>query len=195
MNYQEVIDNIRNLGFSDVEEMSEFGDIVPNAINRAISEININVAPIRERYEFSVDETDNGMLYITMTDIDDGFLEFVDNPVVYEEDGQEVYRPFSSYHIETEDTIVIDADGCKGSFRIFYKVAHETFTGSDRQLKEDVPLPLKVHHLVPLIAAYYVWLEDEPAKAAQYYNLYEQRKEDYIEQSSKPKGTIQPGGI
>ena len=195
MNYQEVIDNIRNLGFSDVEEMSEFGDIVPNAINRAISEININVAPIRERYEFSVDETDNGMLYITMTDIDDGFLEFVDNPVVYEEDGQEVYRPFSSYQIETEDTIVIDADDCKGSFRIFYKVAHETFTGSDRQLKEDVPLPLKVHHLVPLIAAYYVWLEDEPAKAAQYYNLYEQRKEDYIEQSSKPKGTIQPGGI
>lgn len=195
MNYQECIDNIRDLGFSDDEEMAEFGELVPNAINRAITEINLNVAPIRERYEFSVDDTDTGIMYITMTDIDDGFLEFVDNPVVYEEDGKDVYTQFSNYQIETEDTIVIDADDCKGSFRIFYKVAHEKFTGADRQLKEEMPLPLKAHHLVPMIAAYYVWMEDEPAKAAQYYNLYEQRKEDYIEQASKPKGTFWTGGI
>lgn len=195
MNYQQCIDNIRDLGFSDDSEMQEFGELVPNSINRAITEINLNVAPIIERYEFSVDDTDTGYIYTTMTDIDDGFLEFVDNPVTYEENGTETYKRFSDYDIEAEDTIVVNADDLNGSFRVFYKVAHETFTGTERQLREDLPLPLKVHHLVPLIAAYYVWMEDEPAKAAQYYNLYEQRKEDYIEQSTKPKGTIWAGGI
>lgn len=195
MNYQECIDNIRDLGFSDDDEMEEFGELVPNSINRAITEINLNVAPIIERYELTVDDTDTGYMYVTMTDVDENFLEFADNPVTFEENGKEVYKRFTDYDIEAEDTIVINTDDVKGSFRIFYKAAHETFTGAERELREELPLPLKAHHLVPLIASYYVWMEDEPAKAAQYYNLYEQRKNDYIEQATKPKGTFWPGGI
>lgn len=197
MNYQECIDNIRSLGFADESEMEEFAEsgVLYDSINRAITEINLNVAPIIERYEFSVDEDDTGVIYTTMSDIDDAFLEFTENPVTYEEDGEEVYKRFADYEIEAEDTLVVDTDDLNGSFRVFYKVAHETFTGADRQLREDLPLPLRVHHLVPLIAGYYVWMEDEPAKAAQYYNLYEQRRDEYIEQSSKPKGRILTGGI
>ncbi len=227
MIYQELINNIRDLGFSDDAEMEEFGELVPNNINRAITEINLEVAPIIERYEFDlkgdtvdsngqiVQKGDTGYLYITMPDIDENFLDFADTPVHYsqsylkkEKNDQGVweeklietplYTRFNDYEIEANDTIVINVDGLKlannqtYSFRVFYKVLHTPFDGS--QLDTRLPLPLKVHHLVPLLASYYIWLEDEPTKAAQYYNLYEQAKAD-LTINAKPRMRVLSGGI
>ena len=195
MTYQELLNNIRDLGFSDDEELQDFGDLVPEAIDRAITEIGLNVAPQIERYEFSIDDTDTGMLYITMTDVDDLFLSFADTPVLFEKDGEEIYRKFSDYEIETEDTIVIDSENCKGSFRIFYKVDHERFTGTEAQLREDLPLPRRAHHLVPLLASYYVWLDDDVQKAIYYYNQYETFSNQLIADDEKPKGRFVGRGI
>lgn len=195
MNYQEVIKNIRDLGFSDDSEMEEFGELVPNSINRAITELNLSIAPIIEKYEFDIGAEDGGYVYITMPDIDENFLDFSDTPVLFEQNGSALYSKFSDYEIESNDTVVINADEYKGSFRIFYKVAHETFTGE--QLSTEVPLPLKAHHLVPLLAAYYVWLEDEPTKAAQYFNAYEQKAQEVLanSQSSHIRVRVLSGGI
>lgn len=229
MNYQEVINNIRDLGFSDDSEMEEFGELVPNSINRAITEINLSFAPIIERYEFEITGVDKGFLYITMPDVDEMFLDFADTPVLYAEttahrDGNEIktteiehYDIFSDYDIEANDTIVIDLSKFNGnvpdpekdpdsyavaaektySIRIFYKADHEKFTGSESQLSEELPLPRKAHHLVPLLAAYYVWLEDEPTKAAQYFNTYEQKSQEVLanSQSSHIKIRVLSGGI
>lgn len=220
MTYQELIANIRDLGFSDDAEIEEFGELVPNSINRAITEINLEVSPIIERYEFDIlsdyedPETkekvkgDSGLLYITMPDIDDNFLDFAETPVkiksgrtrkVYNEETreyeiveEETYLRFSDFEIEASDTLVIDQDENKGTFRIFYKVAHNLYDGS--QFAEEMPLPKKVHHLVPLLASYYIWLEDEPTKAAQYYNLYEQKKAD-LTVNAKPRMRVLSGGI
>ena len=41
MNYGQVVEQIRDLGFADDNEIEEFDAIVPNAINRAITEISI----------------------------------------------------------------------------------------------------------------------------------------------------------
>ena len=209
MNYQDVIDNIRDLGFSDDDEMEEFGDLVPNSINRAITMISLNTDPIIEKYEFEITGVDTGFMYIDMTEVDDMFMDFADVPVMYSEqtayrDGDEIktketpyYTPFNNYFIESNNTIVIDADSFNRSipdpeknpneyelaqnhtysFRICYIADHDPFTGEEKQLRLDLPLPRKAHHLVPLLAAYYVWMEDEPTKAAQYYNLYEQENE------------------
>lgn len=195
MTYQEIINNIRDLGFSDDAEMEEFGDVIPNAINRAISQINLIVDPILEKYEFDITNEDDGYVYIVMPDIDENFLDFGDNPVLFEQNGTELYKKFTDYEIETNNTVVINGSENKGSFRIFYKAEHEHFDGT--QLDTEVPLPLKAHVLVPLLAAYYVWLEDEPAKAAQYYNLYEQESESILSSSttSKQKAKILSGGI
>lgn len=197
MNYQELINNIQSLGFSDADEIQEFAEsgVLYDSINRAITEINLNIAPIYGRYEFEITEEDTGYLYITMPDVDDLFLEFTDTPVLYEKDGTQYYQKFSDYQIEADDTVVINADENKGSFRIFYKMNHDTFTGEDRELRMDLPLPLKAHHLVPLLASYYVWQEDEPVKAAQYYNMFEQRSQDVTEQSQSMRAYIMPGGI
>lgn len=193
MTYQELINNIRDLGFSDDAEVSEFGDLVTNAINRAITEMNTEFAHIKKKYEFEIDEDDEGFLYIDMTSIDSNFLGFVDHPVAFEQSGEEVYKVFSDYEIEADSTIVIDSTDLEGAFRIFYNAAHTPYT--EDMAETQIPLPLKAHHLVPLLASYYVWLEDEPVKAAQYYNLYEQKKEAYISNAERPKMRILKGGI
>ena len=207
MTYQELINNIRDLGFSDDSEIEDFEELVPNGINRAITEINLEVAPIVERYELEITDDDTGLLYVTMPDVDENFLDFGETPVrvrtgrtttVKNSDGteetveEETYTKFSDYDIEAGDTLVIDQDAHKGTFRIFYKVAHVNYDGS--QLTEELPLPKKVHRLVELLAGYYIWLEDEPVKAAQYYNLYEQKKSD-LTINAKPRMRVLAGGI
>lgn len=199
MTYQELINEIRDLGFSDDSEIEEFAEagLLYSAINRAITRINLELYPIIEKYEFDISDDDTGYLYITMTDIDDLFLDFADMPVLFERDGANFYTKFGDYEIETDNTLVINADKHKGSFRVFYKVAHDTFTGKTSQLKEDLPLHLKVHHLVPLLASYYVWNEDEPTKAAQYLNLFEAEKAELKEQAlaRKFKVRVMSGGL
>lgn len=199
MTYQELINEIRDLGFSDDSEIEEFAEagLLYSAINRAITRINLELYPIIEKYEFDISDDDTGYLYITMTDIDDLFLDFADMPVLFERDGANFYTKFGDYEIEADNTLVINADKNKGSFRVFYKVAHETFTGKTSQLKEDLPLQLKVHHLVPLLASYYVWNEDEPTKAAQYLNLFESEKAELKEQAlaRKFKVRVVSGGL
>lgn len=199
MTYQELINEIRDLGFSDDSEIEEFAEagLLYSAINRAITRINLELYPIIEKYEFDISDDDTGYLYITMTDIDDLFLDFADTPVLFERDGADFYTKFADYEIEADNTLVINADKNKGSFRVFYKVAHDTFTGKTSQLKEDLPLQLKVHHLVPLLASYYVWNEDEPTKAAQYLNLFESEKAELKEQAlaRKFKVRVVSGGL
>ena len=195
MTYRELIDNIRDLGFSDDAEVSEFGELVINAINRAISEINVEFAHIKKKYEFDIDDSDDGYLYIDMPSIDHNFIDFVNHPVAFESMGEETYRIFSDYEIETDSTIVIDTSDLEGSFRVFYNAAHTPYTGDAELDDNQLELPLKAHHLVPLLASYYVWLEDEPVKAAQYYNLYEQKKAMYITDAEKPKMRVLKGGI
>lgn len=199
MTYQELINEIRDLGFSDDSEIEEFAEagLLYSAINRAITRINLELYPIIEKYEFDISDDDTGYLYITMTDIDDLFLDFADMPVLFERDGANFYTKFGDYEIEADNTLVINADKNKGSFRVFYKVAHDTFTGKTSQLKEDLPLQLKVHHLVPLLASYYVWNEDDPTKAAQYLNLFESEKAELKEQAlaRKFKVRVVSGGL
>ena len=199
MTYQELINEIRDLGFSDDSEIEEFAEagLLYSAINRAITRINLELYPIIEKYEFDISDDDTGYLYITMTDIDDLFLDFADTPVLFERDGADFYTKFADYEIEADNTLVINADKNKGSFRVFYKVAHDSFTGKTSQLKEDLPLQLKVHHLVPLLASYYVWNEDEPTKAAQYLNLFESEKAELKEQAlaRKFKVRVVSGGL
>lgn len=237
MTYEEVIANIRDLGFSDNEEIQDFGELVPNAIERAITEINVAVptaAPRNAYYDFTVDSTTNDPIYIDMEDIDDAFMEFADTEMLFkktvltenekaeraeltekqslgtiteeeevrltnlnEKENTRTYTRFHDFDIMNESTIILDPTGYDGDFRVIYKKSHERFTGASAQLQEQIPLNRKVHHLVELLAAYYVWIEDEPTKAAQYYNMYETELNEVKMKSmnKKPRMRVLAGGI
>jgi hypothetical protein len=224
MTYQELIANIRDLGFSDDDEVTEFGELVPNSINRAITEIATDMSaetPHSGTYEFTLTPDDTGTVYIDMTDdivvpggegepdvtIPTYFIGFADTAMMFkqryfDEDGQsdpekdqQFFSKFSDYDVMNHNTVILDADKYNGDFKILYKKAHTPFTGSSEELASDLPLPLKVHHLVPLLSAYYIWLEDEPSKAAQYYNLYEQKLTAIRDADNQPKLRILDGGL
>ena len=141
-----------------------------------------------------MDKEDEEVMYIDMESIDPKFMELAETAMLYAKD--DIYTKFNDFDLMNESTIVFDPTDYEGDFRVLYKVYHDDFT-EDSDLSEEIPLARKVHHIVPLLAGYYVWLEDEPQKAAQYYNLYEQEKTE-IEmksQTNKFKCRVLPGGM
>lgn len=195
MDYGQLKTELAGLGFSDEAEIREFGQIVPDSLNRAITEINMTVCPIIGTYEFEQDGSEDEILYYNMPQLTrkqgvSKFLEFADTPVMV---GTEVYTKFNDFDIENGDTLVIDGT-IEGEFKVFYKKAHTPFT-LDTDDSTEIELPLKVHHLLPLLTAYYVWLEDEKSKAVDYYNQYEKLANAITEDAERPRMRFLSGGI
>ena len=208
MNYGEIKQNLISLGFaeeSDYEEFEELG-YTYDAINRSISSIN-TIFPAKVYYEFEVDNSEDGRMEINLPSIDKDFLCFCDTPVLVARNEKEnntykevtLYKKFSDYEIEEEDTIIIDAPSIHGNtndskltwtFRVFYEKKPTTI---DKDTADSfvTELPLKCHHLIPLLAAYYLWLDDEPTKAAQYYNLYEQERNNILQKDNRPRARVE----
>lgn len=187
MNYGQIKQNLISLGFAEESDYDEFEQLgyTYDAINRAIAQIQ-NQFPSIAKYEFEIDESDTGILYVDMTDRK-GFLDLAnETPVVFEADGEEVFRKFSDYYIEMGHNIVMKVDDYKGSFRIYYeKACTEIEPSTDNAFVPE--LPTKVHHLIPLLAAYYLWLDDDAAKAAQYYNMYETELALVMQKANAPR--------
>lgn len=196
MNYGELKAQIRDLGFAEDAEIDEFDEVVPNAINRAITEINLIVTPNVGTYKFEQDGIESDLLYYDMEELtadESGtvrFLEFADTPVMV---GPTVYKQYNDFEIENDKVLIMDGS-VKGSFKVFYKRAHTPFT-LDSEDSAPIELPLKVHHLVPLLASYYIWMEDENAKAVAYYNQYERLVQEIKMAAEKPRARIMSGGI
>lgn len=199
MNYGEIKHNLTSLVFGETADLEEVEDLgyLYDSVNRAISEIGV-FFPYVAKYEFDIDESDANAgenIYIDMSDRP-GYLGFADTPVLYEKDGETLYKRFSAYEIEDEHTIVIDPVGHVGSYRIMYKC-------QCTQVTKDTPdtyvpeIPLKAHHLIPILAAYWLWLDDDEQKAAQYRNLYEQDRDEIRvkEKSTRMKITPDKWGV
>ena len=195
MQYSEIKNNIISLGFAEPSDYEEFESLgyTYSAINRAISTIGQQF-PYIGKYEFEIDDTDEGILYVDMTDRE-GFLDFAtDTPVLFEKDGTEMFTKFNDYDIEMDTTLVIDATDIKGSIRVYYEK-------ECTQVNEDTPdafvpeIPTKVHHLIPLLASYYLWLDDDERKAVQYYNQYETELMVVQSKATRPRMRILEGGI
>lgn len=187
MNYGQIKQNLISLGFAEESDYEEFEGLgyTYDAINRAISQIG-NQFPQIAKYEFEIDDSDTGILYIDMTDRA-GFLALSkETPVVFEANGDEVFRKFGDYQIEMEHTIVMKADDYAGSFRIYYEKAATAIdsTTPDTFVPE---IPTKAHHLIPLLAAYYLWLDDDERKAVQYYNMYETELALVLQKQTAPR--------
>ena len=186
MNLSEIRHNLISLGFAEESDYDEFEKLgyTYDCINRAIATIQ-SIFPQIAKYEFELDDSDTGTIYIDMTDRP-GFLSLAETPVLFEVNGSEVFRKFGDYQVEMGHTIVMNADAYAGSFRIYYNKACTEIDPTTPY--SFVPeLPKKVHHLIPLLAAYYLWLDDDERKAVQYYNNYESELSQIIQNENMPK--------
>ena len=185
MNYGELKTNLKALAFEEDETIDEYveTDVIPTAINRAISIIGNDILPIVKTFEISQDGSDTEYLFYDASSIAKDFLAFDAHPVRI--DDGDVYRTFEDYQIENTDTLVIPGN-VSGTFKVFYKAEHTPYVGDGSMDADEIPLKKRVHYLVPLLAAYYVWLDDDAAKASQYFNMYEQEASSILSNTQKP---------
>lgn len=190
MNYKELKGRIRDLGFEDDAAIEENINVVLSGINTAINTIACTVMPITEDYIIEQEGTIKGMTRYNFKELVDGFLGFYKKPRI---EIEEELIIFNDYHIENNKTLVI-----KGSFsgRLMcgYKRMPAVITD---KTGDDVEIELEpiVHELVPLLAAYHIWLDDENTKATQYQNLYEDRKNEIMASNIEPTHIKITGGV
>ena len=194
MNYGELKTNIKALAFEDDDTIVEYeeNDVIPTAINRSITILADTVMPIVKSYEISLDGDDTDYLFYDMSVLTDDFLAFDAHPVRID-DGN-VYKPFGDYNIEGNDTLVLPGN-VNATVKVFYKASHTPYVPGTGMDEVELPLKRRIHHLVPLLAAYYVWLDDDPTKAAQYFNQYETASAAVINSAEQPRARILEGGL
>lgn len=234
MTYAELKAQIRDLGFSDDEELEEFEEVVPHAINLAIAEINQIVGSVVGTHEIELKGDE-----ITIVDMEDaeGYLELTETPafikkiltchdkkyeagknyfvkindeyipLIPEEDYQigdtlprDIYVEANTFTIfnnfdtrEDGRMLFINSQNVNGTLKIYYKKQAQQYT-IDTEDEVEIDLGRKYHPLIPLLASYYVWLEDDQTKATMYYNRYETMMQSMLA-TKTPRVRIVTGGL
>lgn len=192
MNYGELKKHIKALAFEEEDTISEYeeNDVIPTAINRAISIIGKKI-PIMSTYEFTQDGTDTDYQTYDFSTLTNDFLTFAKHPVRID-DGEKC-EPFGNYLEWDYHTIKVPGSA-SGTFIVQYRAKPASYEAG----MEDVEIPLEpITHedLLPLLCAYFVWIDDDATKAAQYYNLYLEVLDDVMGVLKKPRVRLLEGGI
>lgn len=233
MNWGELRDNIRDLGFEENSTMnaSDYRSITINAVNRAIDTIFWNVVEPYKSYFHEVSNrpttrvvkvtadgeqedgaedssvvkiptftgTEQGLRVsdydstnVTITGATETMQSIVDSesydvvatlkePDTHKwEDGttdEKVFRVYKTY------TYTWDCPSYP-----LTKITDET--EDEFSLTKDEGMPDKVIYLIPLLASYYVWLDDDVEKAVYYYNMYDSELSKLIDTIKNRNGKV-----
>lgn len=164
MTFAEVKSELINLGFESSYE--EAPSLLTDSINRAMQDITSRF-PLIGRCEITV-TSGKGMQRFNMRELTtDGFIE-VDHLMVDDESG---YHRASGWMIEQRYILLLSGDR-PGNYVVFYR---RNFTPllPDSPEKQELEIDTDRKHLLPLLAAWYLWQDDEPEKAALWRNDYE----------------------
>lgn len=182
MTYKEIKDRIVDLGFEDDEITIEYSRIIANAVNDAIDHINSTVRP----YVKSV--TVETPCVFDMRSVED-FVDFHEKPYFTENEQRKI---LSKYFIENLTTIVVEEE--IGDITVYYTAAPTRIT-EDTEDSFEIELDRIVHPLIPLLASYFVWLDDDERKAADYFNQYVMKREEILAKNPSPITVNFFGGV
>ena len=187
MKWKELKSEIRDLGFESDQQMTDYSTIVINSVNRAISIINADVYGAKAKTRITQDGTAEGIGTYDLADITGDFLKL---EIVYRiEEG--VLSVFNDYELTEESKVLMD-NSLVGTFDFHYIKKLPTVTSSTSP-EAEIGVATKVGHLVALLAAHYVWKDDDVQKSTDYWNEYDMLKDDFLEaqeRERKPKATV-----
>lgn len=180
---------------------SEFRSSV-NEARRIISQY----VPLIGRYDFTQDGTATGLHRINLKTGKENNTEGQEVDIVYDGmfDKMDSFQiivngqpfPFSDYTIE-QGCIVVLNYAIKGDFTIFYAKSITPVTVSTED-DFDLQMDYEVEHLLPLLASYHAWLDDDIQKATMYYNEYEQEMTKILERRAERNNKVKArivGGV
>lgn len=182
MKLSEFRQQIRDLGFEDDAIYSEYSTVILNALNRSLDIINTTVEPIVDKVEIIQDGSGTGVVRYDLSEL---CKDANDNPNFESLYGTatRVYNntssSFRNYTLEQNKIILMDAS-LVGTFTFFYTPIWADIT-TDTQDDFEIPIAHEVEQLLPLLTAYYVWLDDDERKAVMYYNQYDDLRQQILE--------------
>ena len=65
----------------------------------------------------------------------------------------------------------------------------------DTEDTQKINIAANLYPLIPLLAAHYIWLDDDITKATMYWNEYDQLKDQIIAVCRQPRSAVIEGGI
>ena len=114
----------------------------------------------------------------------DGLVKIESAPGVTVTPGDKVLVSRNRLRIACDD----DTD-----YTVFYRARPKKIT-EDTLDDEDIEIDRESEFLVPLLTAYYVWLDDDPQKAAQYRNEYEMQKAELLKIQTLKNNKVRSNG-
>lgn len=176
---------IFNLGFEKSQKYKDDHNIIIQAINRAVSTIATEVRPIMgivtleqgDTHFFDMaelTEDESGVRFLGLMELEDAGL-----------------NRLSDYELRRNRTLVLPK-GTQYPVTVYYRRAYTHVTVDT---PEDTPIEFDpdVCVLIPLLAAYYVWLDDSEDKAKSHYNDYETRRNAILGRDSSTVATVLGG--
>lgn len=164
---------ILRLGFTSADELDENLPTIIDAVNRSMKIIN-NVVPAISEKQYI--KTTDGIERIVLDGAVDHVTEELDTTVI----------PYSNYMRELGNSIILFEPG---TFNVFYQTpltAITASTGDSFVLQNDE----RVIELVPLLASYFVWIDDDASKAITYYNQFSEQLNIVNNKINATAGTI-----
>ncbi len=173
MTFKELKNEILSLGFETNESYAEDENILLTAINRSINAISFEYKPFLKSLDFEVLEK-SGAINLKKSDADYLRLEKIYKTTKYQKnsDGYEVLDKSEEYKDYTQllnNTIIVYS---KGLYTFVYQIVPiQVNTNTEDDFVFDFDVAVKM--LLPLLAAFYLYRDDDPTKADIYYNDYE----------------------
>lgn len=177
--WAEIKSEIINTGFETSTAYEKNKSRIIEAVNRAVLDIS-GFIPINAVYTVSQEENTMYDLPALIPDM----LNFADK----------VYKAGTldpaPWNLATLERILIEGSG---DFDIYY---HKKPNIVDETSADDFTFGLhpEAMNLVPLLASFYVWLDDDAQKATMYQNMYDSAKQALqqrrLERERRPRATI-----
>jgi hypothetical protein len=161
----------------EYKNSNEYAAHIVEAANYAQNEL-AKIFPVKGVYDDIIQEEseEEGFNEYDLQSLVDDFAGFVsDNPVLIldEDDG---WKGTQEYQILLDQYLYLKKNQA-GAFKIIYKKDVMRITMSTSNSFE-IELDVEVANIMPLLMAYRVFKDDEPAKAVQYYNEYMQARNE-----------------
>ena len=187
MNLKYIKSEIYNLGFSDANDVDI--SIVLQAINRAVDTIANTVRPILSQYKIEKENPAQFKVFDfkeIAKEKGETFISFYDS-FELTSDG---YMPIRNHSIVNRHLLQVKTDK---EYLIYYK---RMYTLVDKETPDafEFELDADLHVLIPLLAAFYVWQDDEERKADKYFNDYEAKRNDIVARETKTVAYVRSDG-
>lgn len=193
MLYGEAKNEILSLGFenSDVLLDADYLALFRDGINKALDFINADF-PLIQTAEVDLDGTSDDFEEVVFTDISD-FHSFVDAKIKREVNGRLTILPFADFQI-LHDTIMYISPNVEGTVIICYRSTFTPVTTTTTDATE-LTIDRKAEKLLPLLAAYYIWNDDDAEKSAKWFNEYEDKRNLILARTQPAKPFTFTGGV